>query len=92
MALKKPTLAEDALAFAEGDTKPKATVKKAAVKKTAQKARQKSVPGQLKEGDVKLTANVKEELHTKLKVKAAMERTSISDIVERLLEKYMDKV
>ncbi len=92
MPIKKPTTADTALAFAEGKTTAKKRSPRVIAKKSTQKAKPKTVPGQLKEGDVKLTANVKEELHIKLKVKAAMERTSISDIVERLLVKYMDKV
>lgn len=59
---------------------------------STQRTKPKTVPGQLPAGDVRLTANVRKELHTRLKLKSAQERTSIGEIVEQLLEKYLDKI
>lgn len=38
--------------------------------------------GQLPEGDVRLTANIRAELHLALKIRAARERTTIGELIE----------
>lgn len=45
--------------------------------------------GVIPPGYARLTANIPEELHKKLKVKAAMEGRSIVDILEELIEKNL---
>jgi hypothetical protein len=45
--------------------------------------------GQVPEGDVRLTANIREDLHLKLKIAAARRRTTIGELLEELLEKYI---
>jgi len=45
--------------------------------------------GQLPEGDVRLTANIREDLHLKLKIAAARRRTTIGELLEEIVEKYL---
>lgn len=45
--------------------------------------------GQVPEGDVRLTANIREDLHLKLKIAAARRRTTIGEILEEMVEKYI---
>ena len=92
MALSKPSLAKPSLAkpslakiqaFAEGATgsKPGAgTVTPMAARKAAPTG-QKS--GLVPEGDVRLTANIRGDLHLKLKIRAAQERTTIGELIEQ---------
>lgn len=78
MALKKPTLSDAAvLAFVEGD-------KPAAQPTASQAAGGKS--GLVPVGDVRLTANIREDLHMKLKIRAARERTTVGELIERWIE------
>lgn len=53
-------------------------------RKVAQKA-----SGLVPAGDVRLTANIKEELHLKLKIAAANRRTTIGEIIEELVAKHL---
>ena len=41
------------------------------------------------EGDVRLTANIRQELHLKLKIAAATRRTTIGELIEDLVEQYL---
>jgi hypothetical protein len=95
--LSKPTLHTDAArAFATGTQKPSkaasreeptATLK--AAPETASAAG-KSLSGQIPEGDVRLTANINKELHLKLKIAAATQRTTIGEIIEKLVREHLD--
>ena len=79
-AFKKPTL--DAVqAFAEGGNKGKSG---SAVKTKSGKAGS----GQIPEGDVRLTANIREDLHQKLKIRAVQERTTVGDLIEEWVESW----
>lgn len=78
MALKKPTLSDAAvLAFVEGD--------KPAAQPTASQATG-GKSGLVPVGDVRLTANIREDLHMKLKIRAARERTTVGELIERWIE------
>lgn len=86
MALSKPSLAKPSLAkiqaFAEGATGNKhgaGTVTPMATKKTASTS-QKS--GLVPAGDVRLTVNIKDDAHQKLKIRAVQERTTVGDLIE----------
>jgi hypothetical protein len=83
-SLKKPTLSTAAIhAFAEGatgDSIDAARGKGAARAETAP-AGQKS--GLVPEGDVRLTANIRGDLHLKLKIRAAQERTTVGELIEQ---------
>ena len=60
--------------------------KKAAIR-TSKEAESKS--GLVPEGDVRLTANIRGDLHMKLKMKAVVERTTIGELIEELIEKHL---
>lgn len=55
--------------------------------KGAVKARPTS--GQVPEGDVRLTANIRQDLHLKLKIAAAHKRTTIGELIEMLVAKHL---
>jgi uncharacterized protein YajQ (UPF0234 family) len=61
--------------------------KKQIVKAVAEKP--KSVSGLVPSGDVRLTANIREDLHLKLKIAAARRRTTIGEIIEELVEMHV---
>ena len=52
----------------------------------------KSKSGLIPEGDVRLTANIKAELHTRLKIEAARRRIYIGDLIEELIEENIPKI
>ena len=90
--IKKPQVsAEDALRFATGGNQVKADRTLAKTKKSAQKAIQaiESKSGMVPEGDVRLTANIRGDLHMKLKMRAVQERTTIGELIEGLIEKHL---
>jgi len=88
--IKKPTLNTNAaLDFAEG-RKP-ATRKKRSTRKSVRKPTQEATPksGLVPEGDVRLTANIRGDLHLRLKIEAAQRRTTIGELLEELIEKHI---
>lgn len=70
--LRKPVLPTtgEVLKFAEGKSKAKPAAKS----------------GLVPTGDVRLTANIRADLHMKLKIRAAQERTTVGELVERWIE------
>ncbi len=56
-----------------------------------QKAAQEITPksGLVPEGDVRLTANIRGDLHLKLKIEAAQRRTTIGELIEELVEMHL---
>jgi hypothetical protein len=52
----------------------------------------KSRSGMLPDGDVRLTANIREELHTRLKIEAAKRRIYIGDLLEELIQDNIPKL
>lgn len=80
--LKKPTLQRDAvLSFAEGK-KRTAGSPAGRVKSSAANAARGEKSGLIPEGDVRLTANVRADLHMKLKMRAVQERTTVGELIE----------
>lgn len=86
MALSKPSLAKPSMAkiqaFAEGvpgDKPSSGTVTPMGRRKTAS-AGQKS--GLVPAGDVRLTVNIRDDLHQALKIRAVQERTTVGDLIE----------
>lgn len=49
----------------------------------------KPVSGLVPAGDVRLTANIREDLHLKLKIAAAHRRTTIGELIEELVDRYL---
>lgn len=86
--LKKPALNADAVrAFAEGDQSAKQTKGKAKAAPKAENAATGQKSGLVPEGDVRLTANIREDLHLKLKIEAAKRRTTVGELLEQLIER-----
>ena len=48
-----------------------------------------SASGQVPYGDVRLTANIREDLHLKLKIAAARRRTTIGELIEQLVDQHL---
>lgn len=93
--LKKPTLADvDKFAVRPsegpgGDKNTRAGVSKGKTAPVAPNAPESS-SGKVPAGDVRLSANINQELHLKLKIAAAKERTTIGEILERLVDEHLD--
>jgi len=47
------------------------------------------VSGLVPEGDVRLTANIRQDLHLKLKIASAHRRTTIGEIIEELIDAHL---
>ena len=85
--LQKPVLdTAQALRFATGQAQDKGGRTKRG--KAAQKGSE-ALSGQVPSGDVRLVANMREELHLKLKIAAANRRTTIGEILEELVAKHL---
>jgi hypothetical protein len=78
-AVKMPT--PGPVARVTGKREPRATPKKKPDARTA--------PGPVPKGDVRLTANIREDLHLKLKIVAATRRTTIGELIEELVAQYL---
>ncbi len=62
-------------------SRKKTARRKAARKKTA------APSGRVPDGDVRLTANIRQSLHLRLKIEAAHRRITIGELVEELIQK-----
>lgn len=83
--LAKPSLAK-IQAFAEGATGGKqgaGNVTPMAARKTAPTG-QKS--GLVPAGDVRLTVNIRDDVHQRLKIRAVQERTTVGELIEQWIE------
>lgn len=70
--------------------KKPATRKKTSVQiKSSKPEPARGVSGQVPDGDVRLTANIREDLHLKLKIAAARRRTTIGELIEEFVETYL---
>lgn len=79
-SLKKPTLTRDAvLKFAEGAAKPAPAGK---AKARAELAPVGMKSGLVPAGDVRLSANIRADLHTRLRIRAVEERTTVGELIE----------
>jgi len=47
------------------------------------------VSGLVPDGDVRLTANIRQDLHLKLKIVSAQRRTTIGEIIEELIQSHL---
>ena len=81
-SLAKPILSKDAvLQFAEKDTLSRITSSAADTPLGAKS-------GLVPLGDVRLTANIREDLHLKLKIRAAQERTTVGELIEQWVDSW----
>ena len=64
---------------------------KTPIKKTAKRRTKKaaSKSGLVPDGDVRLTANIRGDLHLRLKIEAARQRSTIGELIENLVDKYI---
>lgn len=86
--LKKPALSTDAVrAFAEGDQGAKQTKGKPAATPKAESPATGQKSGLVPDGDVRLTANIRADLHLKLKIEAAKRRTTVGELIEQMIER-----
>lgn len=44
--------------------------------------------GQVPDGDVRLTANIRADLHQKIRIRAIKERTTVGELIERWIEAW----
>ena len=87
-SLKKPINSDAALAFAEGAQKAKTVEARGKGLSKSENAPNGRKSGLLPPGDVRLTANIREDQHLKLKIKAAQERTTIGELIEKWVETW----
>lgn len=87
-SVRKPVLDEDlALSFAEGagsHSKKRGENSHPAKTKTTSS-------GKVPTGDVRLTVNIREDLHLRLKIEAAQRRTTIGEIIEELINVHVGR-
>ncbi|GFO56622.1 hypothetical protein GMSM_36290 [Geomonas sp. Red276] len=90
-----PTVAKTPAPAPPQATSPAPVREKAAAQppRAAKVARKQNAPkkvsGLVPAGDVRLTANIREDLHLKLKIASAHRRTTIGEIIEELVEKHL---
>ena len=85
--LKKPTLTTAAVqAFAEGARGAPTDTERGKDAARAETAPPGQKSGLVPEGDVRLTANIRGDLHLKLKIRAATERTTVGELIEQWVE------
>lgn len=49
-----------------------------------------NLSGKVPAGDVRLSANINQDIHLKLKIAAARERTTIGELIERLVQENLE--
>ena len=87
-SLKKPISNDAVLAFAEGAQASTAATAMGTGLSKSENAAKGPKSGLLPPGDVRLTANIREDLHLKLKIKAAQARTTIGELIEQWVETW----
>ncbi len=55
------------------------------------KSKKKTKSGQVPEGDVRLVANIRKDLHKRLKHAAVDKEATIGELLEGLIDKYLPK-
>jgi hypothetical protein len=87
--ISKPSIHLDtsgALAFATESTEAGQVVES---QRRVSREATKAVSGLVPVGDVRLTANIKEHLHMKLKMESVTRRTTIGELLEELIERHL---
>ncbi len=87
--VSKPSLHLDtagAMAFA---TESPGAVETGESQRRVSKEASKALSGLVPVGDVRLTANIKETLHMKLKMESVKRRTTIGELLEGLIERHL---
>jgi nicotinamide mononucleotide (NMN) deamidase PncC len=88
--LKKPGAIpkEAALAFAEGATGDARQTDGVTLPVTQENVPKGSKSGQIPDGDVRLTANIRAELHMALRMRAVQERTTVGELIEAWISSW----
>lgn len=91
--VRKPSFdASAALAFATGEAQPDKPIPTPRQQKTKAIA---GVSGKVPEGDVRLTCNIRSDIHLKLKIAAATRQAemgksfTVGELIEEMAEKYL---
>lgn len=84
--LSKPTI--DQKTLLDFVTSGTATAEPAASKSNAAGAPVGSKSGLVPGGDVRLTANVRADIHMKLKMRAVQERTTVGELIEQWVQSW----
>ena len=88
-SLKKPVLSSaDVLGFAEGKT-TKRSVSKSRPAEQSESAEVSSTSRFPPSGDIRLTVNIRDDLHMRLKMEAVKRRTTVGEILEDLVEQHV---
>ena len=84
---QKPMLKNSTvIAFAEDSMKRASTVAKGKVVARVQNAPTGQKSGLVPTGDVRLTVNIRDDLHQRLKIRAVQERTTVGELIEQWIE------
>lgn len=89
VSILKPNLAIQALKFASGDVVSNTKGVDNGNKEKMVQNGFKHISGLVPIGDVRLTANIKKDLHLKLKIYAAEQQTTIGEVLEQLLSRHL---
>lgn len=88
-SLKKPVLSsEEVLGFAEGKTTKRAGGKSRSAEQS-ESAEASSTSRFPPSGDIRLTVNIRNDLHMRLKMEAVKRRTTVGEILEDLVEQHV---
>ncbi len=91
VGLKRPSPStNEVLASTRSDDKAE-DLNKNKSKKTARKAPEAAKSGPVPVGDVRLTVNIRKDLHLKLKIRAARRRTTIGELIEKWVSSWGKK-
>lgn len=89
VSIGKPALAAEALKFASEAPATAQAMDMLSNGKEAAQTGFKTVSGLVPNGDVRLTANIRGDLHLKLKIAAANKRTTIGELIEDLIQQHI---
>ena len=87
--LQKPILSTDVVrAFAEGAPVGQTELANTKGASSSENAPAGQRSGLVPDGDVRLTANIRGDLHMKLKMRSVQERTTIGELIEQWVESW----
>lgn len=89
VSICKPALAAEALKFASETPATAQAMDMLGNGKDEAQTGSKSLSGLVPSGDVRLTANIRGDLHLKLKIAAANRRTTIGELIEDLIHQHI---
>lgn len=87
--IRKPTQTEASNGFQAGQWNLQIKPSRALKKNTNTDSQKREISGKVPSGDVRMTANIRSDLHIKLKIAAAERRTTIGELIEELIERHL---